>query len=129
MKDRDIIFFDAECNLCDHFIRFVLKRDKKKQFLYAPLQGVTAQNHLKPEDIQTLKSIVFFKKGQTLKEAQAIKSLMKELYPKGAFLLKIFPGPFFNFFYRFISKRRYRIFGKKSQIYKAKEEGKEYFLP
>ena len=37
-----LVFFDGVCNLCVFFVHFVLKRDKKGIFRFAPLQGETA---------------------------------------------------------------------------------------
>lgn len=41
--NRPIVFFDGVCGLCDGFVRFVLKRDREKKFLFSPLQGKTAE--------------------------------------------------------------------------------------
>ncbi|MDE0091903.1 MAG: DUF393 domain-containing protein [Oligoflexia bacterium] len=128
MQDKNIIFFDGVCELCDWFVNFVFKRDSKKQFLYAPLQGETAKIHLKKEDSQGLKSIIFFNHGTVLKESPALKAIMKKLYPRWAFLLSLFPNFIFNLFYRFIAKRRYTFFGKKESLYQADSEQQKYFL-
>ena len=128
MQNKNIIFFDGVCELCDWFVNFVFKRDSKKQFLYAPLQGETAQSYLKKEDILGFKSIIFYHQGKILKESPALKAIMKKLYPHWAFLLAILPNLIFNLFYRFIAKRRYAFFGKKESLYQAKEKQKKYFL-
>ena len=128
MKDKNIIFFDGVCELCDWFVNFVFKRDSQKQFLYAPLQGETAKTYLKAEDIQNLKSIIFFNQGILLKESHALKAILKKLYPRWAFLLALFPSVIFNLFYRLIAKRRYAFFGKKESLYQADSEQKKYFL-
>ena len=129
MQNKNIIFFDGVCELCDWFVNFVFKRDSKKQFLYAPLQGDTAKTHLKAEDIQGLKSIIFFNQGAVLKENSALKAILKKLYPRWAFLLSLFPNVIFNLFYRFFAKRRYALFGKKEISYQASSEQQKYFLP
>ena len=95
MPDKYIIFFDAQCNLCDRFINFIFKRDLKRRFLYAPLQGTTAKQYLKEKDIQDLKSIIVFKKGIILKETQAIKIIMKQLYSSWSILFSLLPSSFF----------------------------------
>ncbi len=48
MSDH-IIFFDGECGFCNESVQFVLKRDKDKQFLFAPLQGETAKEWIPAE--------------------------------------------------------------------------------
>ena len=129
MPNQDIIFFDGQCNLCDRFVNFVFKRDLKKQFLYASLQSQTAKQHLKREDIESLKSIVFLQKGQALKKTLAIQSIMKRLYPRWAFALSVAPLFLFNIFYNIIAKKRYALFGKKKSLYQPTTEQKKYFLP
>ena len=124
MQNKNIIFFDGVCELCDWFVNFVFKRDSKKQFLYAPLQGETAQNYLKKEDILGFKSIIFYHQGKILKESPALKAIMKKLYPRWAFLLAILPNLIFNLFYRFIAKRRYAFLEKKKASTKLKRNKK-----
>ncbi len=34
---KSLILFDGYCHLCSRFIRFILKFDRKKSFLFAPL--------------------------------------------------------------------------------------------
>ena len=129
MQNPYLIFFDGQCNLCDRFVKFVFKRDFKRQFLYAPLQGQTAKQYLENEDIKSLKSIIFLKKGMALKEAQAIQAIFKLLYPPWSIVISVLPPWFFNFFYRFIAKRRYSFFGKKSTLYQPSKDQGKYFLP
>ena len=45
MNDH-IIFFDDECPLCHKAVRHVIEIDRRKQFLFAPLRGKTAQEIL-----------------------------------------------------------------------------------
>ncbi|MFM7487889.1 MAG: thiol-disulfide oxidoreductase DCC family protein, partial [Cytophagales bacterium] len=34
---KPVIFFDGVCNLCNQSVLFVIKRDKKAKFNFAPL--------------------------------------------------------------------------------------------
>lgn len=126
MEGKAIIFFDGICNLCDSFINFVYKRDSKKQFLYAPLQGETAKKHLAAEDRTNLRYIVLFHREQVFRGPQAVQEVFCRLYPKGALFLKRIPG---HFLYKGIAKRRYRLFGKKEKLYEPSPQQKEFFLP
>lgn len=51
-----LVFYDGECGLCDHAVQFILWADKKGQFCFAPLQGVTARQVLNkiPENLDSL---------------------------------------------------------------------------
>ncbi len=129
MQNQYIIFFDAQCNLCSRFVNFVFKRDTEKLFLYAPLQGTTAKQHLKTEDIKSLKTIIVLKNNIMLKETEAVQTVMTGLYPRYSILFSLFPPRLFNVFYRFIAKNRYKILGKRDSVFQAPKDQKNYFLP
>ncbi|MBS0654451.1 MAG: DUF393 domain-containing protein [Verrucomicrobia bacterium] len=61
-----IIFFDSDCGLCSWAIRCILKQDSRRQFLYAPLNGETAQKELASwrKTHASIDSIVFLEKGE-----------------------------------------------------------------
>ena len=112
VSQPDIIFFDGQCQLCNHFVKFVFKRDKNRQFLYAALQGQTARKHLQKKDIESLKSIVVWREGALFRESQAIQAVLKKLYPRLSFLFRFLPDLALNVFYNVVAKNRYRIFGR-----------------
>lgn len=126
MKEKTIIFFDGVCNLCDSFVNFVYKRDSRRRFFYAPLQGPTAGELLADPDRTDLKYIVLFRKGRIFRGSQAIQEVFCQLYPGLAWFFKRIPG---RFLYGVIAKRRYGIFGKKEELYTPSSEQKEFFLP
>lgn len=126
LGQKDIIFFDGVCELCDRFVNFVFLRDKKQVFYYAPLQGETAKQVL--ENPTDLKYIMYFKQGVVLKGVEAVRAVFKILYPRLSVLLRILPGFIYRFLYSFIAKRRYQIFGKKEALYIPTEEQKLFFL-
>ena len=114
-KDQILLFFDVNCELCSQFIQFASKRDKKKIFLFTPLQGETAKKHLDLKDIQNLSSIVVYKENKLYREGQAVKLILRNLYPYRSFLLIIIPSLLVNKIYHFIAKRRYHLFGKRNE--------------
>ena len=108
-----MLFFDETCELCFRLLLFVSKRDKKKLFLFAPLQGQTAKKYLELKDIENLSSLLVLKEAQLYREAQALKLILKQLYPYSFLLLGLIPSFLQNKMYRFIAKRRYQWFGKR----------------
>lgn len=42
-RDRLVVFYDGECGMCMRSVRWIMARDRKGQFHYAPLQGETAR--------------------------------------------------------------------------------------
>ena len=125
-KEKPVIFFDGVCNLCDSFVNFVYKKDSQKQFLYAPLQGSTAEKLLPAKDRDSLTHIVFFYKGRALRGSRAVQEIFCRLYPRACWLFRKIPG---RFLYNGIAKRRYQLFGKKSALYEPSPEQKKFFLP
>ena len=43
-----IILFDGICNLCNGFVQFVIRHDKKNKFKFASLQSEGAKKLLEP---------------------------------------------------------------------------------
>lgn len=47
-EQPDLIFYDGECGVCHRFVQFVVARDKKQRFQFAPLQGKTFARAIPP---------------------------------------------------------------------------------
>ena len=45
--DKPIILFDGICNLCNSAVQFIIKHDKKKEFMFASLQSNIGQKLMK----------------------------------------------------------------------------------
>ena len=43
LENKSIILFDGVCNLCNASVNFVIKHDKKAQFLFASFQSDAAK--------------------------------------------------------------------------------------
>lgn len=131
MVDK-IIFFDGVCNLCNGFVQFIIRNDKKKSFYFAALQSNYAQETLKSFTVnpQELKSVVFIKNNVVYTKSNAALEIGKQL--GGLWLLiaglYIFPLKFRNMVYDFIGKNRYKWFGKKNNCMVPTEALKSRFL-
>lgn len=126
-----IIFFDGVCGLCNRFVDFVIPRDKKRRFRYAPLQGETAKNkigHL--TELQTLKSVVYYEDGKTYTRSSAVLQIVAQLGGPW-WLAKIFflvPRFLRDHIYEFIAEHRYQWFGKRETCRFPTPEERELFL-
>lgn len=137
LKGNHLVFYDGECGLCDHFVQFLLKRDHRKQFLFAPLQGEAARNFLKevPEEVRSADSVLLIENYQTEKKQLYI-------YGKAAFrILWLLGGPWkligwknflpailYDWGYWIVAKNRKKFFPQISCVVPTPEE-KERFLP
>ena len=61
MNSQNIILFDGVCNLCNAWVDFILKFDRKKIFYFSSLQSETAKQLLSQLNYQgsSLSSIIF----------------------------------------------------------------------
>jgi len=62
-----LVFYDGKCGFCDYVVQLLLKADKEKIFVFAPLQGKTASIYLKdlPEKIKNADSLILLENYQT----------------------------------------------------------------
>ena len=132
MNENYTIYFDGVCNLCNFFIDFLIKRDKKRIFKYASLQSKVGQDLLKKNNLSPneLKSVVLQVNGKIFfKSKAAILILSKLPFPWSLMVVfKIVPFFISNVVYDFIAKNRYQWFGKKETCRLPTEEEKALFI-
>ncbi len=134
--DRDlsraqVVFFDGVCGMCNQFVDFVMKHDHDRVFLFAPLQGETAKQHLDKADTEDLKSIVLMIDGQSFRHSAAVVRVLWSLpflWKVAGYTLWLIPGPLRDVGYRLIAKVRYRLFGKKQACRLPTPEERARFL-
>lgn len=115
--NKHVIFFDGYCNLCNSSVDFVMRRDKEAKFLFESLQADYTQKKISKKLPQNTDSIVVWtSSGQILLKSSAAIFIALQL---GGWL-KLFaifrPLPVFlrDAVYMFISRNRYKWFGKKN---------------
>lgn len=114
---KSIILFDGICNLCNSSVNFILKRDKKKQFLFASLQSDAAENILLHHKHKKngLNSIIFIHRGKLYEKSSAVLSILGLMgMPWRLFSVGyILPLSWRDSLYDYIAQNRYKWFGKK----------------
>jgi len=129
--ERPVLFFDGECNLCNSTVQFVIRHDRKKQFLFAPLQSEAGKHMLKEllasvgEDTFLLfyRGKYYVRSGAALRVCKLLGSLWSLLYAA-----IIIPRFIRDAVYDFISRNRYKWFGKSAECMLPTPELKERFL-
>jgi predicted DCC family thiol-disulfide oxidoreductase YuxK len=132
-NDKKIILFDGVCNLCNGAIQFVIRRDSKDIFRYAPLQSKTGQQLISERNIDTSKidSIILIEPGLAyyIKSDAALKI---GVYLKGyrtiSKLLNLIPSGLRNIVYDWVARNRYGWYGKKDACMIPTPELKAKFL-
>lgn len=106
-----IIFYDGLCGLCDRSVQFVLKHDKKEQFVFATLQSDFAKAHIGQPETD---SFVLFDHGRIYMESTAALLTLKKLGGMWKMLSVFLVLPSFirDAVYHFVARNRYKWFGK-----------------
>ncbi len=130
--DRPIILFDGVCNFCNSAVNFVIKRDKKKAFRFAPLQSAAGQILLNQYGLSTsdLKSFVLIEDNEAFTETTAALRVTKYLYTPWPMMQAFLVLPTFlrDPVYNFIARNRYKWFGKKEECMVPTPELRSRFL-
>jgi predicted DCC family thiol-disulfide oxidoreductase YuxK len=129
---KPIIFYDGVCGMCNSFVSLMLRADRKHIFLFAPLQGPTAQELLPPlsNDARQWSMIYLDERGI---HDQSDASL--EVYRRlgGAWwvlsLFRFIPRFIRTPVYRFVARNRYKFFGKRDACRVVPPEQQSRFLP
>jgi len=132
--DKQLILFDGVCNLCNSSVLYVIKRDKKDKFLFAPLQsdiGKTIINKFQIDTDNTDSILLYNPKNESLSyKSSAALHVAKQLgFPIN--ILSVFlivPTFISNWVYDYIAKNRYKWYGKKDVCMIPTPELKSKFI-
>jgi len=106
----------------------VIRRDRKRIFRFASLQGETAKR-LVPDAAQDLNSFVIWQNGGVWKRSDAVIRVLIGLRAPGAKILCLVPRPLRDFVYALVAKNRYRWFGKHESCRLPTADERSRFLP
>lgn len=116
---KKIILFDGVCNLCNSSVQFVIKRDKRDIFRFAPLQSDIGKKMIDERgiDTSTVDSIIliepkiayYTKSSAAIEIANDLGGIWK-LFNVFTYIL---PLSMRDWVYDFIARNRYKWFGKK----------------
>lgn len=118
-KNKQLILFDGVCNLCNSSVLFVIKRDKKDKFLFAPLQSDIGSEIITEfnVDTQNTDSILLYnpeKKSLKYKSSAALHISKHLVFPYHLMVIFFIVPTFIrNWIYDYIAKHRYQWYGKK----------------
>ncbi len=127
-----VILFDGVCNLCNGFVQFVIKRDKKNIFRFASLQSEFGQKFLTENKLNAVvfKSIILVKGTSYFSQSTAALKIFKELNGvcKLLYVFIITPKFIRDAVYNLVARNRYSWFGKKESCMIPSNELEEKFL-
>ncbi|MFK7899419.1 MAG: thiol-disulfide oxidoreductase DCC family protein [Cyclobacteriaceae bacterium] len=131
--EKKVIFFDGECNLCNFWINFFIRKDKKKSLFFASLQSSLGQYILQEKELDKtdFDSFIFYDNGIVYQQSTAAMKVFLNLpFPckAVAYGIALFPSQLRDTVYRWIAKNRYRFFGKRESCRLPTEEEIGRFL-
>lgn len=131
-----LILYDGECGLCDRTVQWVISHDTEQLFAFAPLQGTTAAQLLPtlPPSARSVDSILLLEnfKGSAPRLSIYSKAIFRICWLLGGRwsipgLLAFSPSCLYDWAYRAIAKRRYRLFPQRCPLPMALDRHR--FLP
>ena len=114
-----LMFYDGQCGLCDRIVQFLLRADRKEQFLFAPLQGTTAATVLKdlPDEYKTVDSLVLVENYQQPDQRFYVmgRGAFRILWILGGWWMLLgwiafLPPILYDWGYRMVARNRHRLF-------------------
>lgn len=126
---KNIILFDGDCNFCNFWVRFIIKRDKKDIFRFASLNSDFAKKNITKNAITT-DSIILIEDGEIYFKSTAALKITKHLFGlwKVAYCFIIIPAFLRDGIYDAIAKNRYQWFGKTTCDFTTNNDTKNKFL-
>jgi predicted DCC family thiol-disulfide oxidoreductase YuxK len=110
-KKRNIIFIDSDCLLCNTFVLFLIRIDKKAILSFAPLTSPFFKENtlLDHEQLQHVDSVIFLDENrQTAIYSDAVINIFMKLggFWRIVMVLKLIPKFIRDFIYKRIASNR-----------------------
>ena len=111
-----IVVFDAHCLLCNGWVRFLLRHDRRGTFRFAAMQGEVGRQLLADAGLQVdgLQTLLLVDGERSWQHTDAILRIVHALgWPwRLAWAAWLVPAPWRDGLYRLIARNRYRLFGR-----------------
>lgn len=118
---RAIIVFDGVCVLCNGWVRFLLRHDRSRRYVFAAMQGDTGRalltaHGLDPDDPVSF-LLVEYDTGTTARVSVDSDAIRRVLVGLGGLwrvcgLMRCVPRAVRDPLYRLVARYRYRLFGR-----------------
>lgn len=132
LQGKKVLFFDGVCNLCVGVVQFVLKRNTSGSVVFASLQSELGKQLLHELNVEetTLNTLYFVVNGTVYSESDGALKLSLELRRLWPLCIVFWLVPRFirNAVYRFVSRKRYKWFGKRDTCMVGEGEVEGRFL-
>jgi len=136
-ESRHVILYDGVCALCNGLVQFVLRRDARCVFDFAPLQSRAGHELLarfgrNPDDLNTVYVIAGYRSAAPALHARARAALfiMRVLGAPWSWVgvLGVLPDGVLNRGYDLIARNRYRWFGRYQSCLLPRADDRHRFI-
>jgi predicted DCC family thiol-disulfide oxidoreductase YuxK len=132
-SDKRLVLFDGTCNFCNASVLFIIDRDPREEFVFAPLeselgQRVIAERGPLPPGTD---SLVLVEGDHLLTHSSAALTIATHLDAPWSWLGRmglVVPSPVRDVFYRAFARRRYALFGRQDACRVPTPELRRRFL-
>lgn len=132
LEGKRLVLFDGVCNVCNTLILFIIDRDPREQFVFAPLSSELGRSMLRKHGLATpeLDSVVLVEGDRAYSHSTAILRILGRLQAPWKLLWAAFvlPGFVRDWAYRYFARHRYAWFGKTDQCRVPTPELRRRFL-
>jgi predicted DCC family thiol-disulfide oxidoreductase YuxK len=127
---ENVVFFDGVCNFCNATVNWLMIANKRRNLMFASLQGKTAEQVLAVSDRVGLASLVYYRKGKVYRKSTAALWVFRDTAWYGflAFPFFLIPIVLRNRVYDWVASNRYRWFGKRDSCRVPTLDEKARFL-
>ena len=121
-EGKILVQFDGLCILCSRTVHFILKRDRKRKFLFQTLQQFS--------EAQSFDTVVVTDRQSSFQYFDAVLKIGYELggVYKLIAIARMIPRSWRHSLYLWIAKNRFNWFGKRESCFLPTEEEKERFI-
>lgn len=127
-----VVLFDGVCNLCNSSVLFIIRRDPRARFKFAPLQSEFGQEQLKRFRLPTseLNSVLLLVDGKLYQKSSAAIKIAGRLNAGWPMLtiFRVVPVRVRDGIYDWVAQNRYRWFGKREVCMIPTPELKSRFI-
>lgn len=116
LDNKSVLIFDDYCVICNGFVNFLIKRDRKDRFRFTSTGSPYGKKIMEKFQLDSdqIDSVILLQNNQvhvfstaTLKALASLGGIWK-----GASILRLIPRFLRDPVYRFFAARRYKTFGK-----------------
>lgn len=131
-ENSAIIVFDGVCVLCNGWVRFLLRHDRRARYRFAAMQSATGRALLAAHGLNAddPSSLLLIEHGRAWTNTDAIRRILAGLGGawKIAHVLGLLPRRLRDGLYRTIARNRYRWFGRHEVCFLPTPQQRTRFL-